>query len=99
MDTLYCMSCGTCNGEYTVIKHSRICRLCRDGVILSVNEVIDLYNEFVSQGLIKEDMLDYISDEQYQRCELDFDNDLLSVEEALAREDAMRDMYDMDEEH
>jgi hypothetical protein len=37
-------------------------------------------------------------EQQFQRGEIDFDDDLLSVEQAIALEDAMRDMYDIDEE-
>jgi len=44
-------------------------------------------------------MLSYVSEQDYERGELDFDDDLLSVEQAIAREDAMRDMYDIDEEY
>jgi hypothetical protein len=44
-------------------------------------------------------MFGYVTDQDYERGELDFDDDLLSVEEAIARDDAMRDMYDIDEEY
>ena len=44
-------------------------------------------------------MLSCVSEQDYERGELDFDDDLLSVEQAIAREDAMRDIYGDEEEY
>lgn len=96
---LYCMSCGTCNGEYKIIKYDRVCSLCRYGVLFTVNEVIDMVNDLQVLGLLPENFLEYRTEQTYQREEIDFDDDLLSVEQSIARSDAMRDMYGIDEEY
>jgi hypothetical protein len=98
-DALYCMSCGTCNGEFKIIKYHRVCSLCRYGVLFTVNEVIDMVNDLQIQGLLPENFFSDRTEQTYNREELDFDDDLLSVEQAISREDAMRDMYDIDEEY
>ena len=98
-DTLYCISCGTCNGEFKIIQHTKHCKVCKQGVLLTVNEMIDIINDLQIQGLIPENFLEYRTEQTYQREEIDFDDDLLSVEQSIAREDAMRDMYDIDEEY
>ena len=69
------------------------------GVVLSINEAIDLINSLKSKGFVTEDMLSCVSEQDYERGELDFDDDLLSVEQAIAREDAMRDIYGDEEEY
>tara|TARA_R110000782_G_scaffold131731_5_gene223577 strand:+ start:151 stop:456 length:306 start_codon:yes stop_codon:yes gene_type:complete len=97
MDTPCCTSCGSSNGEYTVINYKKVCKLC-SGILLSVNEMIDIINDLQIQGLLPEKFLDYRTEQVYSREELDFDDDLLSVENAIAREDAMRDMVDLDGE-
>jgi Arc/MetJ family transcription regulator len=61
--------------------------------------MIDIINDLQIQGLIPENFLEYRTEQTYQREEIDFDDDLLSVEQSIAREDAMRDMYDIDEEY
>tara|TARA_R110002124_G_C8509414_1_gene475080 strand:+ start:122 stop:442 length:321 start_codon:yes stop_codon:yes gene_type:complete len=99
MDTKFCIFCGTHDPEYTVKEYTRQCNACGEGVVLTINEVVDLLNNLKSKGSITEEMLSYVTDQDYERGELDFDDDLLSVEEAIARDDAMRDMYDMDEEY
>ena len=98
MDTLYCISCGTCNPEYRIIKGMKYCKICRDGAVLTVNEMIDVINDLQVQGLLPSNFLSDRVEQQFQRGEIDFDDDLLSVEQAIALEDAMRDMYDIDEE-
>lgn len=108
MDTLFCVSCGTCNPEYKIIKGMKVCKGCRNfsalGAVLSVYEMIDIFNDLQVQRILPEN---FFSDRLKQSCdneEIDFDDDLLSVEQAIAREDAMRDMlyiddiYDSDEE-
>jgi len=102
MDTLFCVSCGTCNPEYKIIKGMKVCKGCRNfsalGAVLSVYEMIDIFNDLQVQRVLPEN---FFSDRLKQSCdneEIDFDDDLLSVEQAIALEDAMRDMYDIDEE-
>ena len=97
MDTLYCISCGSSDGGYSIVKYTKVCKLC-SGILLSVNEMIDIINDLQIQGLLPEKFLDYRTEQVYSREELDFDDDLLSVENAIAREDAMRDMVDLDGE-
>tara|TARA_Y100000389_G_scaffold127863_1_gene125205 strand:+ start:3754 stop:4107 length:354 start_codon:yes stop_codon:yes gene_type:complete len=113
MDTLFCVSCGTCNPEYKVIKGMKVCKGCRNfsalGAVLSVYEMIDIFNDLQVQKVLPEGFFyNTFSDRLKQSCdneEIDFDDDLLSVEQAIAREDAMRDMlyiddiYDSDEEY
>jgi hypothetical protein len=74
------------------------CKICRDGAVLTVNEMIDVINDLQVQGLLPNNFLSDRVEQQFQRGEIDFDDDLLSVEQAIALEDAMRDMYDIDEE-
>jgi hypothetical protein len=95
MDTPCCTSCGCCNAEYTVVSYKKICKLC-SGTLLSPNEMIDWFNDLQAQGLIPPDSLDYITEQVYSREDLDFDDDLLSVENAIARDDAMRDLNNID---
>jgi hypothetical protein len=95
----FCIFCGTHGPEYEIKGYTRRCKSCGDGFVIDIDEVVDLINSLKSDGSITEDMFSYVTDQDYQRNELDFDDDLLSVEEAIAREDAMRDMIDMDEEY
>tara|TARA_R110000751_G_scaffold58631_3_gene123567 strand:- start:2432 stop:2620 length:189 start_codon:yes stop_codon:yes gene_type:complete len=60
--------------------------------------MIDIINDLQIQGLLPERFLEYRTEQVYSREELDFDDDLLSIENAIAKEDAMRDMIDMDSE-
>jgi hypothetical protein len=60
--------------------------------------MIDVINDLQVQGLLPNNFLSDRVEQQFQRGEIDFDDDLLSVEQAIALEDAMRDMYDIDEE-
>ena len=99
MDTKFCIFCGVYEPEYTVKEYTRKCKSCGEGVVLTINEVVDLLNNLKNKGSITEEVLSYVTDQDYERCELDFDDDLLSVEQAIAREDAMRDMYDSNEEY
>ena len=66
--------------------------------MLTVNEMIDIINDLQVQGLLPSNFLSDRIEQQFQRGEIDLDDDLLSVEQAIALEDAMRDMYDIDEE-
>jgi hypothetical protein len=93
-EVMFCLFCGTHNPEFITVDYTRECQSCIDGVVVSSYEVIDLINSLKSKGLITEDMLSCVSDEDYERKELDFDDDILSIEEAIARDDALRDMYD-----
>ena len=95
MDTPVCISCGISNPDYRIVKGMKT---CRDGTILTVNELIDIVNDLQVQGLLPSNFLSDRVEQQFQRGEIDFDDDLLSVEQAIALEDAMRDMYDIDEE-
>jgi len=99
MDTPVCISCGISNPDYRIVKGMKSCKTCRDGTILTVNELIDIVNDLQVQGLLPSNFLSDRVEQQFQRGEIDFDDDLLSVEQAIALEDAMRDMYDMDEEY
>lgn len=99
IDTKFCIFCGVHEPEYTVKEYTRKCNSCGEGVVLSINEAIDLINSLKSKGFVTEDMLSCVSEQDYERGELDFDDDLLSVEQAIAREDAMRDIYGDEEEY
>ena len=109
MDTLFCVSCGTCNPEYKIIKGMKVCKGCRNfsalGAVLSVYEMIDIFNDLQVQRVLPENFFSDRLKQSFDNEEIDFDDDLLSIEQAISREDAMRDMlyiddiYDSDEEY
>ena len=99
IDTKFCIFCGVHEPEYTVKEYTRKCNSCGEGVVLSINEAIDLINSQKSKGYVTDEMISCVSEQDYERGELDFDDDLLSVEQAIAREDAMRDSYGEEEEY
>lgn len=95
MDTLYCISCGTAGGEWKVRNGVRNCSGCEFGVLLGVNEMIDIINDLDIQGLLPDCFLEHRNEQSYTIDELDFDDDLTGIEQAIAKEDALRDMYDL----
>ena len=95
----FCIFCGTHDPEYEIKGYTRRCKSCGDGFVMGIDEVVDLINSLRSGGAFTEEIFSCVTDQDYEKSELDFDNDLLSVEEAIAREDAMRDMIDMDKEY
>ena len=88
----YCYKCGEEEPEYRVSGYKRDCLLCGgEGSVLEVNEMIDLVNDLHLRGLLPDKMVEDVVDEEYDKLELNFDNDDVLRAELDAFRDYMED--------
>ena len=71
---LYCYKCGVEDPEHEVNEYLRDCKSCGgDGSVMTLTELLDIVNDLQLKGVLKY-LGDYV-DEEFDKPELDFDND------------------------
>ena len=79
--TKHCYKCGQEEPEYKVNGYKRDCMECGGmGSVLEVTEMIDLINDLFLRGLLSDQVVEDVVDEEYERTELDFDDDTIRAE-------------------
>jgi hypothetical protein len=75
-DVKHCYVCGVEEPEYRVNGYLRDCLGCGgEGSVLSLHELLDIVNEIKRRGLLGELSIEDHIEEEYNKEELDFDNE------------------------
>jgi len=79
--TKHCYKCGSEEPEYEVNGYKRDCLECGGmGSVLEVTEMIDLVNDLFLRGLLPEQLVEDVVDEDFEKLELNFDDDTIRAE-------------------
>ena len=77
----HCFKCGQEDPQYKVNGYKRDCLECGGmGSVLEVTEMIDLVNDLYLRGLLPEQLVEDVVEEEYERAELNFDEDTIRAE-------------------